>query len=342
MGNRKLCDDSRTERALAFVFDLLRARKPIPYDYFKDPAQWGSWRSMERLFVDINTIWEKHRGLPLFEIFIDDNKRFLRLVDTGFEDQATRRVSVITAMMEFLRILKGTLLEDELGLVKNRVIAGMSVAEKKRFERLEQKFFFVGKGVKDYSHAPVKEVLEDVYTALFLDCALEVDMERERDTVKRLLYPRSLILFNNGLYLIAHFEEQTPNTRPYTFKIESFTKTTLHKKHKCPPAIFDPSEHFRDSFGITQSKPDAELQDIVLEFDDTPSIQRYIRERRWSDNDTFEDLPEGQLRLTMRLRHTTEVIPFVLSWGHHVRVVAPKAMRAEITNIARKMSSLYG
>jgi predicted DNA-binding transcriptional regulator YafY len=59
-----------------------------------------------------------------------------------------------------------------------------------------------------------------------------------------------------------------------------------------------------------------------------------ISERVWHDTQKISSLPEGGIELALRLGGLEEIERWVLSWGEHARVVAPKQLRQRIKQIA--------
>lgn len=51
--------------------------------------------------------------------------------------------------------------------------------------------------------------------------------------------------------------------------------------------------------------------------------------------------PDGRLVLTLRVFHELEVMPWLLSWGSHVRVLAPQALSQRLATEARAVARQY-
>ena len=50
---------------------------------------------------------------------------------------------------------------------------------------------------------------------------------------------------------------------------------------------------------------------------------------------------DGRLLLTLRVDHELEVLPWLLSWGRHVRVLEPRALRERLATEARAVADQY-
>jgi predicted DNA-binding transcriptional regulator YafY len=73
---------------------------------------------------------------------------------------------------------------------------------------------------------------------------------------------------------------------------------------------------------------------VVVRLD--PEVARWARETRpyyWTE---AAEGPDG-LRVTLRVRHLDEIMPWVLSWGRHAQVLEPDALRRQVAEEAGRM-----
>jgi len=54
-----------------------------------------------------------------------------------------------------------------------------------------------------------------------------------------------------------------------------------------------------------------------------------------------KSLADGRLLLTLRVHSELEVLPWLLSWGRHVQVLAPRALRQRLADEARAVADQY-
>jgi predicted DNA-binding transcriptional regulator YafY len=54
-----------------------------------------------------------------------------------------------------------------------------------------------------------------------------------------------------------------------------------------------------------------------------------------------EHTGDGRLLLTLKVDHELEVLPWLLSWGRHVRVLEPRALRERLATEARAVADQY-
>ncbi len=70
---------------------------------------------------------------------------------------------------------------------------------------------------------------------------------------------------------------------------------------------------------------------MLLEF--SPRVAPYVRERVWHKSQQIEELPDGGVRLGLKVCRDWALHGWVLSWGPHVHVAAPSALAQEILDM---------
>jgi predicted DNA-binding transcriptional regulator YafY len=74
---------------------------------------------------------------------------------------------------------------------------------------------------------------------------------------------------------------------------------------------------------------------VVIRFDEFAG--GYIREKRWHPSQKLRERKDGAVELEMKLSSLAEVQRWVLSWGGHAKVIAPKELAAAVKEAAEKM-----
>ncbi len=342
-------EGTKVDRLLEFFFLLLNSSANIPYSHFLD-EKWGVDRTVKRLVDDINNSWFRYRGQPLCEIVdssgnkTERGERFIRLVDRNinFDIGNARRLSSLRALVEFGRLVKGSALGIEYGSLLDALLGEVGKDLKKKEQRLlhafERKFFYVGKGMKDYASGVPRDIFDDVYSALLVEQYIEVTTHNDETHI---LKPLSIVMFNNGLYLVCLFKDQEDDSKPYIYKIESFKSSKILRNEKFTyPVNFDPQKLFEGGFGLILGDK-SKMTEVVLEFSKNKKVQTYVRERRWTPVDQYEPQKNGKLRMTFRVTDLTEVKSFVLSFGSDVEVIRPASFREDVLGTVAKMGQLY-
>lgn len=326
----------KQERILKLLVMLVSSRAPIPLDTFKDESNWGDERTFQRTRAEVNKLWERLRGRPLFHLVDAEGrpagrgKRFLKLADPDVERDisfATKRSLVsMVAGWEFLRLIQGTILGDEFKQVEKKLNTGLSTKDRKWIKAAEKKFHYVGKGVKDYSGRT--EILDEIYDALLREQILEATVDRGEGPLTYRFKPLSLVMFNNGLYLVAQFEDQPAGAKPYTWRVERFVSAKCLKKAFEYPVHFNPEDLFTGAFGFINGdeKPIA----VSIVFEGEPGLHVYVQDRRWTPDTRFEHLANGRLKMSFTTTDLTEVTSFVLGFGASAEVLEPQSLRDEV------------
>jgi len=137
----------------------------------------------------------------------------------------------------------------------------------------------------------------------------------------------------NATYLIGHasyFEQIT------TFKVERISQAELLDENFEIPNDFDPHRLLASAWSIMYGD---ELQEVLLRF--TPERTRRVKESRWHRSQQVEDLPDGGCLLRLWVAEPVEMTYWILGWGGHVEVLAPRELRQAIAQEARAMASRY-
>jgi len=91
------------------------------------------------------------------------------------------------------------------------------------------------------------------------------------------------------------------------------------------PENFSLAEHLLHSFGAFGGKGEHRIR---LSFDSFAA--QLIRERHWHASQQIIEQADGTLELRLRLNSLEEIQRWVLSWGEHVKVLAPNALRERV------------
>ena len=145
--------------------------------------------------------------------------------------------------------------------------------------------------------------------------------------------PYHLACIDNHWYLFA-FDVNRQAIR--TFVLTRISQLQVTKLSFQPDRGFDPDVYLRDSFAVFKGKDDFE---IVVLFDRWAADQ--IRGRQWHPGQEILDLPDGSLRLRMRLNSVEEMEHWVLGWGAHATVIRPQTLVERIRATAQELNQRY-
>jgi len=227
-----------------------------------------------------------------------------------------------------LSFLEGTEIHGQLCVIMDRLAQGLPPLTKQYLEGLERKIAIVHHGPKDYRHKA--DILDDLLTGLLYDELVEVWYHPiHRGPTKHTLAPLTLILYREALYLVA--ESRTHHAR-LTFAVDRITRSSRLKGEKFEyPADYTPDHYTDGAFGLFFGEP----TEVEILFD--PAQAEYVRERHWHSTQTFEDLPDGRVRMRMRVSGTNDVALWLLGHTGTAEVVSPPALR-EVVRAALERS----
>jgi proteasome accessory factor B len=174
-----------------------------------------------------------------------------------------------------------------------------------------------------------------------LSRALRESREIEFDYVKpgskavetRRVRPYHLANRDNFWYLVA-FDVGRKALRH--FAVARMREIHLREKSFKVPEDFDADMHFAKSFGAFVGAGDHE---VVVRF--APTVADRVRERVWHRSQTEKLRADGSLELTLRVDNLDEVERWVLGWGEHVKVLAPRDLAERVSRTAEKVAASY-
>jgi len=80
-------------------------------------------------------------------------------------------------------------------------------------------------------------------------------------------------------------------------------------------------------------------QRIRLQFDSFAA--RLVAERKWHESQRVREIAGGSIILELELGGLEEIQRWILSWGKHALVLAPKELIARVRDEAREIAKLY-
>ncbi len=102
------------------------------------------------------------------------------------------------------------------------------------------------------------------------------------------------------------------------------------------PADFSITKHLSGSFGVFTGKG---RHRVRIQFD--AFAARLVAERHWHASQKIKPLPDGEIEMTMELGSLEETERWILSWGTHARVLAPRELVEGIRKISHAVANSY-
>ncbi|MDP2317370.1 MAG: transcriptional regulator [Pseudomonadota bacterium] len=295
---------------------------------------------MERFDLDARTLRRylsdlKDLGLPMRDEGVGAD-RILSL------DPAYARSGVQLTLAEVLSLhfgrtlftfLDGTSFAADIEGAIERLQPAIARSTSDLTRDLDRKFMAVPEHAKDYRSDPDK--LDEIVSALLYSNPADAEYRPARGGFGKVyrLEPLTLATYRQGLYLFAR---DTQEDKVKSFAVERFERFARLRREKFEyPTGYDPHAVVADSFGITSGPP----EDIVARF--TPDVALFVRERHWHPTQRIEPLPDGGVRLRMRVSVGPELREWLVGFGPQVRVEAPPGLVAQVREAHRAAAALY-
>ncbi|HVO29531.1 MAG TPA: transcriptional regulator, partial [bacterium] len=153
-------------------------------------------------------------------------------------------------------------------------------------------------------------------------------------TTTRKLDPYRLWYADNALYAVGACHVHDMEVR--TFAIDRIKAIKTTGERFTIPKDFQWEAYTRDSFRLFRGGDPVE---VVIDF--APGIAPVLRERKYHPSQTAEDLPDGGVRVKIRVAGLFEVVGWVLGFGAQARVVAPAELVRVVKDEIAKTATLY-
>jgi predicted DNA-binding transcriptional regulator YafY len=170
--------------------------------------------------------------------------------------------------------------------------------------------------------------LQRVRQALVEERALEVDLDRgsSSDTTWA-LNPYGLVRKGATWYVVGHAPTRD---RVLHLRLNELGSLTLTDE------TFERPDSYRTPPDGPDTVPNQTVR-VLFAAEVTPLVE-VAPSLHVTDRDYRSD---GRLLLTLKVDHELEVLPWLLSWGHHVRVLEPRALRQRLAAEARAVAEQY-
>jgi predicted DNA-binding transcriptional regulator YafY len=179
------------------------------------------------------------------------------------------------------------------------------------------------------------ELFEIVSKGVLRSVELEFDYRKLKSAGYELrrVRPYHLGCLENQWYLFA---EDLERRQLRTFALPRMRKVRLTTKGFRRPADFSIAQVLSGSFGVHSA---GKKQRIRIEFDSFSA--RLVAERKWHESQRVREKADGWIILELDLGGLEEIERWILSWGKHARVLAPKELLIRVRDEAGAIVKLY-
>ncbi len=292
----------------------------IPADLTRHP------RTVRR---DLAALEASH--FPLLIERVDGEVRW-RLLE-GFKNIPALRLSPTELMAlafsrRLLTPLQGTLIQTSLNSALSKISAAIPSGANEYLQRLDQ-WFSVGLGPhKNYRHH--RETIDILSQAIASRHTVQMRYfsAGRNATTRREVDPYRLRYVDGGLYLIAYCHWRKDVRMFAVERIKSLTPTD-HPYQM--PLHFDLEAYVEDALIVMHG----ERMTVELQFD--KSTAAWVKDRIWHPSQQFTPVKGGQLRMSLQVADTRELLGWILSFGSGVRVLKPDRLMQAVQDEARKL-----
>jgi proteasome accessory factor B len=179
------------------------------------------------------------------------------------------------------------------------------------------------------------ELFENVSKGVLRSVELEFEYRKLQSSQyeHRQVRPYHLGCLENQWYLFA---EDLERRQLRTFALPRMQKVVVTTKRFRRPADFSIAQVLSGSFGVHSA---GKTQRIRIQFD--PFAARLVAERKWHESQRVRERANGSIVLELELGGLQEIERWILSWGKHAEVLAPKELATRIRDEARAIAKLY-
>lgn len=243
----------------------------------------------------------------------------------------TAQILAVIAARNALAPFQGTPFHQALCEIFRPITESLSPRQQSSLARLESTISFRPFAPEETDPS----VFATAHEAVLEERALEFHHRKpgEPDSEPRTLHPYNLTYADNRWYLVGYDPERGDLRKFALYRIRDPQKTQSRFNR---PEGFNAAKYLEHGFGVMNGDEDHVVE---IEFDAWATDQ--LRGRRWHSSQTFETLPNGRSRLTLRLGCLEEVERWALSWGDHANILGPEALVRRMAVATRNLAARY-
>jgi predicted DNA-binding transcriptional regulator YafY len=286
---------------------------------------------------------ERLLGAPLDEIdgVLQTGKRWkfpagftIKLPMIGELGLTTPELLALYALRLNAGLFSGSVICEDIESAFTKIGKALSPEARHILDSYANLFISVPKTPKDYSeHA---EIIEELTSAIInrTTCSICYTTYSYEKVKEKCFNINPLYFFerDGGLYV---FVITTKYGDVRLLAVERIKSIELIEQQFKSPNDFDPAVLLKKAFGVFWDDP------FTAKIWFSASQARYIRERKWAENETIEEQADGSIILTMDTSGRYDVKRWVMSIGADAELLEPKELRDELRNEIKAMAKAY-
>ncbi len=299
-----------------------------------------SERTVERYADELTKKLKDRMGRTPIEIRGQGDDRRLCMVGAGMRTETNAyQAAALYFAFRALEFLRNTVIGDGVEDLWDAAFARMNAPAQLRLNDIERKFHAVPYAPKDY--APHEETIDLILRALLMQRRLKLTYRSVGGGEPREHHfaPFTLLEYRGGLYLLGRSDRGANIIYLAVERIASAAFDLNDRGdpiHFALPRGYTPQKYTQGVFGLLDG-PETEVELLIRSDDSLP----YLESRAIHPTQRFIKRPDGRTVLTMRVRGTTELRNWIMSFGPWLEVLKPLELRAEIARLHREALSAY-
>ena len=273
-----------------------------------------SEQTVRRYVKALNDQFQTEDGEPQFFLVVRGEEKWLCRRDR-FSEPADAHIYQLVSVYLSLEIFKmlgpHLAMVDMVDQVYATVEKALTIGHRQRIKDLPRKIYNAPWAPKDYSAHD--ELISDVLRAVVYQYVVEMSYKPSNgEPEPHVVKPLTLLYHKGGFYLIGDSDR---HKKPVYFALERIQELTVTRQKFVYPDNYDPAKMLDGAFGIFSGP----ARTFRLKF--PPSLDEYIRSRRWHRSQKFENQADGSLVMTLKVTDSEEVRSWIRSFGQKVNVL---------------------
>jgi proteasome accessory factor B len=319
-------------RLARLVFGLLDRPYGWSFSAIEDELSIGD-RTLLRYLAACRKELTDRRGRPVIEVLRRGEHKLLRFADQGQLIEATvYEVLFLYFALSVFQFLDGTVIKEGVEDLWERFSKALPAAQRQRLADFPRKFYVLPYAMKDYRKHD--ETIDVIVQCLVHQHRMRIDYGGLRgEGHVHEFDPYTLVMYRGGLYLLGHSHRYRKIIYLAVERIRTADK--LEDRFDYPRA-YSPEKYTEGTFGILDG-PETQVELRLLNADTVA----YLSSRRLHPTQRFTPCRDGTTRLTMTVRGTKELVPWILSLSPYVEVRKPRALRDEVRQALAQAAAQY-
>jgi len=180
------------------------------------------------------------------------------------------------------------------------------------------------------------EHLDILYQAILKKICLKIKYKsfKAREGTEIIIHPYILKEFNNRWFLIG---KKNREKQLLTLALDRIEGIDFDLKTKYIQGKFNGDNYYKNTIGVTVLN-DEQCKEVVLEIDRS-NAPYVITKPFHHSQETLEKLPNGGVRIQIKVHLNFELERMILGFGNSIEVISPRILR---NKIKRKLSRALG